>query len=80
MKARSCCRQASRWIAPSVGLVLIPKCPMCVAAYVTMLTGISISVAAASWVRLGMIVLCIAALVVVLTRSVTRLTPKSPKA
>jgi hypothetical protein len=73
MNARSCCRQATHWLAPSVGLALIPKCPMCVAAYVAMISGVSISFSAAAWLRLGLVALCLGALMRLLVRMARQL-------
>jgi hypothetical protein len=42
-------------VTPTAVLVLMPKCPMCLAAYVTAVTGASMSVASAGWVRTGLI-------------------------
>lgn len=49
-------RRSARWVAPAVVLAAMPKCPMCVAAYVFAATGVSVSVATAAWVRAGLIV------------------------
>jgi hypothetical protein len=73
MSPRSCCREATRWIAPSVGLALIPKCPVCVAAYVAALTGAGISIPMAARLRMGLIVLCVGALAYVAVRLGARL-------
>jgi hypothetical protein len=73
MNTRSCCREASQWIAPGLGLALIPKCPACVAAYVAAITGAGISVTMAARVRLGLLVLCVSALAFVAARAATRL-------
>jgi hypothetical protein len=48
---------------PTLILALLPKCPACLAAYVALGTGISLSVAAASVLRTTVIGICVATLV-----------------
>ncbi|HSI36088.1 MAG: hypothetical protein ACAI43_14365 [Phycisphaerae bacterium] len=63
-----CCGSAgsrhrwAAWVAPAAVLVLMPKCPMCVAAYALAVTGVSMSAAMAGWVRTGLIGASVAAL------------------
>ena len=57
-----------RWLPGSSGLgagaalALMPKCPACLAAYITAWTGLGLSVAAASYLRVALVALCAAAL------------------
>jgi hypothetical protein len=67
----------SSWIGPSALLVLLPKCPMCLAAYLA-LAGIGVSTAAAAGVRVGVIVLCLSILAYRLARAGVRMTTSNP--
>ena len=50
------------WILPSAILVLLPKCPACLAAYVALFSGIGLSFAGASVLRLALLTLSVGAL------------------
>ena len=73
MSPRTCCREATGWIAPSLGLALLPKCPMCVAAYVAAVTGVGVSMPVAAGLRLGLVALCVGALAFAAARTAIKL-------
>jgi len=56
----------AKFSMPALILALLPKCPVCFAAYIALGTGISLSVAAASLLRTSLVSLCTAALLGVL--------------
>jgi len=57
-----------QWLFPATLLVLMPKCPMCVAAYFALFTGIGISVSTARWIQILMLVFCLASLAYLVVR------------
>ncbi len=60
-------------MVPSVTLALLPKCPVCVAAYVALATGIGISLPTATYLRVMLVVLCVASLVFIAAKRLRRL-------
>ena len=47
-----------RWLAPGIGLALVPKCPACLALF----TGVGVSLPVAETLRIGLLVVCVASL------------------
>jgi hypothetical protein len=58
---RSCIGLAG-WVVPGTLLALMPKCPACLAAYVAVGTGLTLSATVATSLRMALIVLSIACL------------------
>lgn len=56
-------RRTADWLFPAAILALMPKCPLCVAAYIALGTGIGISVSTAKYLRISMVVVCLGSLV-----------------
>ncbi len=52
----------ARWLAPGLTLVMIPKCPVCLAAYVALATGIGLSLPVAAVLRMALLSACVLAL------------------
>ena len=63
-------KRCASWAVPALGLVLIPKCPFCLAAYVAMGTGLGLSLGEATVIRAGLIGVCVLVLFVVALRQV----------
>jgi hypothetical protein len=51
-------RRAATWALPSVALALVPKCPMCIAAYLAIGGGLGVSFTTAAHLRTALVWLC----------------------
>ncbi|WP_428308396.1 hypothetical protein [Lacipirellula sp.] len=60
------------WLVPGTLLAFFPKCPLCVAGYVALATGLGLSLAAATYLRWGLLVLCVGSLALMAWRFVGR--------
>lgn len=51
-----------RWFVPGFLLAVMPKCPVCFAAYIAMASGIGLTLPAAAFLRTALIALCVLSL------------------
>jgi len=59
-------------VIPAAVLVLLPKCPACIGAYLALGTGIGVTLSTAAHLRTLLLVVCVACLVYVGARHVLR--------
>jgi hypothetical protein len=64
--------RAAASILPGAALVLLPKCPLCLAAWLTVVTGVGFSAAGAAWVSGTLVVLWVATVALAAARIVRR--------
>lgn len=83
--SRPCCRERSRlgalarrgldvvgYVVPAAVLALLPKCPLCLAAYLAAGTGLGIAISTAAHLRMLLLVLCVTCLVFMATKHAAR--------
>ena len=75
-------QRLARWLSrvtasilPAAVLVLLPKCPLCLAAWLTVATGVSFSAAGAAWVRGSIVLLWVAVVAPIIWRRAFRRAP-----
>ncbi len=56
------------WVLPVAALALVPKCPLCVAGYIALFTGVGVSFSTAATVRWAIVVMSVGALAFLLMR------------
>ena len=66
-------REIFAWVLPSAILVLVPKCPACLAAYVTLWTGLGLSLSTATYLRWVLLFLCVASLLFLIVERLDRI-------
>jgi hypothetical protein len=67
------------WIIPGAILIFLPKCPVCLAMDVALISGAGISIASASKLRISLLVLCLAALLGLALKHLCRLVAQNKK-
>lgn len=67
----------ARAIVAGGGLILLPKCPACLAAYLAVVSGIGISLTAARFLQAVLLLICIASLAYFAVKAISALLESS---
>jgi predicted dithiol-disulfide oxidoreductase (DUF899 family) len=65
----------SGWVFPSAIVALLPKCPVCLAANLAVLTGLGLSITTVTYLRWALLILCVASLLYVFVNLMGRFRP-----
>jgi len=71
--------KVTQWAVPGALLALMPKCPMCLAGYVALWTGIGLSLPAVAGVRVALIAASAGVLVFLVIRELRRIGKTCPR-
>jgi len=70
------CADVLGWIIPGVIMAMLPKCPMCLAAYIAIWTGVGISLSAATHLCAAVLVLSVGLALFMAAKNTSRLIRK----
>lgn len=65
-------REGLRWLVAGIVLVVMPKCPACLAAYLAAATGLGLSLTATTWFRWSLLSISAGALIHLVLRRLGR--------
>ena len=71
-------REVAGWIVPGALLALMPKCPLCLAAYVALCSGLTLSYSSAHILMRTLTALCIGTLALCVVRRVANFRQNKP--
>jgi hypothetical protein len=65
-------REILAWVMPSAILVLLPKCPACLAAHVMLWSGLGLSLSTATNLRWALLLVCVVSLLLLIVERLVR--------